>query len=137
MELFAEANSRVATAELNRLLEVAMVRRRPKRVNGHEVRAYYMTQVERMPPTFMVFVNRTDWIDPTWARFLENWLREHLPFRRIPMVIKYKSRESKYREGQDQHRVLEAKTRANRTATLIIPKKSGKSKSKGAQRRRS
>src|SRR5690606_17651176 len=72
VELYAETRERVTTAELNKLLEVAMTRRRPKRVQGHEVKAYYVTQAERVPPTFIVFVNRTDWIDPTWSRFLEN-----------------------------------------------------------------
>jgi len=122
VELYAETRARVTTAELNKLLEVAMTRRRPKRVQGHEVKAYYMTQAERVPPTFIVFVNRTDWIDPTWSRFLENWLREHLPFRRIPMVIKYKSRESRFREGNDKFRVIQAKTKAGRTASLVLPK---------------
>jgi GTP-binding protein len=130
VELHAEARSRVATADLNRLLEVAMQRRRPKRVSGHEVKAYYMTQIGRVPPTFMVFVNRNEWIDPTWSRFLENWLREHLPFRRIPMVIKYKSRDSRYHEQNDRHRVIQAKNRASRTATLIIPKGSKKKQKK-------
>lgn len=131
VELHAEARSRVTTADLNKLLEVAMQRRKPKRVMGHEVKAYYITQAETVPPTFIVFVNRSDWIDPTWSRFLENWLREHLPFRRIPMVLKYKARDSRFREQNDRHRVVEAKNKAGRTASLIVPKGSGKKKRMG------
>jgi len=122
VELHAESQARVTTSEVNDLLAAALQRRRPKRGNGGSTRIYFATQAETDPPTFIFFVNRTDWLEPGYGRFLENFLRERLPFKRIPLRLKFKSRESKFHGVTDKHRVITAKTKAGRTANLIIPK---------------
>jgi GTPase len=127
VELYAETRARISTSALNDLIQAALDRRRPKRVSGQAVKVFYGTQVEHSPPTFALFVNRTDWVDPSWARFLENFLRERLPFPRIPIRIKYKARDSRFHEHADKRLVVQAKTKAGRTANLIVPK-SGKKK---------
>ncbi len=121
-ELNDENRQRVATAELNKLLEAAEQRRRPKRVNGGQMRIYYGTQAESLPPTFVLFVNRTDWVEPGYARYLENFLRERLPFKRVPLRILFKSRESQFHDSKDARRVVKGKTKSERSSTLIIPK---------------
>lgn len=127
-ELYAETKARITTSALNEIVQAAMDRRRPKRVEGQAVKVFYGTQVEHSPPTFVMFVNRTDWLDPSWARFMENFLRERLPFPRIPIRIKFKARDSRFHDHADQRVVVQAKNRANRTANLIVPKGSKKTK---------
>jgi hypothetical protein len=73
------------------------------------------------PPTFVVLVNRTDWIEPGYSKFLENFLRDRLPFKRVPLRILFKSRDSRFHGQEDQHRVVRGRTRAERRPTLVVP----------------
>ncbi len=123
VELHAESQERVATAELNRLLELAVQKRRPRKVGIGGTKIYYATQIEHTPPTFMFFVNRADWLEPGYSRYLENFLRDHLPFRRIPLRLLFKTRESAQNEDQGEHQAIHAKHRANRNVGLILPTK--------------
>ncbi|TVR12549.1 MAG: ribosome biogenesis GTPase Der [Planctomycetota bacterium] len=121
-ELHHEAGQRIATADLNRLLEAAVARRRPRRVGPSPTKCYYATQAESMPPTFIVFVNRTDWVEPGYSRYLENYLRERTVLKRVPMRIIFKSRDSQYHDNKDQRTRTRAVNRADRSAGLILPK---------------
>lgn len=85
-ELFEQANRRVATAELNRVLERALEARSPSR-RGHRVRVRYATQAEVAPPTFVLFVNDERLIGKDYLRYLQNRLREELPFPEVPLRI--------------------------------------------------
>lgn len=121
-ELHAETKSRVTTSQLNELVEQAVERRRPRRVGPVHTKIYYATQVDTLPPTFIFFVNRTDWIEPGYSRYLENFLRERLPFSRVPLRVLFKARESVFHDQLDKHQVVKARTKAERRANLIIPK---------------
>jgi GTP-binding protein len=121
-ELHAETQARVTTSELNQLIEAAVQKRRPKKVGPVPTKLYYGTQVTSLPPTFVFFVNRTDWIEPGYSRYLENFLRERLPFKRVPLRILFKARESTMHESLDQHQVVQARHKSERRANLIIPK---------------
>ena len=120
-ELHEETLQRVPTHEVNELLEAAIARRRPKKVGAQPTKIYYGTQAAERPPTFIFFVNRTDWIEANYPRFLESFLRERLPFKRIPLRILFKSRDSKFHEGLDQYQVVKGRNKADRNVSLIIP----------------
>jgi GTP-binding protein len=90
-ELFEEAQVRVPTAELNRVLERAAESRSPSS-RGHRVRIYYATQAESTPPTFVVFVNDKKLINKDYLRYLQNRLREELPFKHVPLHIVLRDR---------------------------------------------
>jgi GTP-binding protein len=125
-ELIEETKARVQTSELNDLIEAAVARRRPKKIGLTPLKIYYGTQASETPPTFILFVNRTDWVESTWPRFFEHFLRERLPFKRIPMRILFKSRDSLRHDGLDEHHVVTGRTRAGRTASLVIPQRDQK-----------
>ncbi len=85
-ELHEQAAIRVSTGELNRVLERALSGRSPSS-KGHRVRVNYATQAQRRPPTFVVFVNDKRLIGKAYLRYLENRLREQLPFKEVPVHI--------------------------------------------------
>lgn len=124
-ELHAETKSRVTTSQLNELVEQAVQRRRPRKVGPQHTKIYYATQVDTFPPTFIFFVNRTDWIEPGYSRYLENFLRERLPFSKVPLRILFKARESVFHDQLDEHQVVKGRTKAERRATLVLPAKKG------------
>ncbi len=83
-ELQAQANHRVGTGELNRVLERALEARAPSS-KGYRVRVSYGTQAEVAPPTFVLFVNDKRLIGKDYLRYLENRFREELPFDEVPV----------------------------------------------------
>ncbi len=120
-ELHIEGQQRIPTAEINRLLEAALARRRPKKIGPTHTRFYYGTQVGVVPPTFIFFVNRTDWIETSYVRYLEGFLRDRLPCPRVPMRILFKARESQFHEQLDEHSVVQGRTKAERSPSLVVP----------------
>ena len=120
-EMYDETLQRVPTHEVNELIEAAVQRRRPRKVGPQPTKIYYGTQSADTPPTFVFFVNRTDWVESGYSRYLESFLRERLPFKRIPLRILFKSRESQYHDGLDRNVVVEGRNKADRQVALVVP----------------
>jgi GTP-binding protein len=87
-----EFNRRVATAELNKVLEEALVSHQPPMVKGRRLKFYYMTQVAVRPPSFVAFVNRAEGIHFSYERYLANQLREAFGFKGTPIRLKFRNR---------------------------------------------
>lgn len=122
-ELNEENKQRVNTSELNKILEAAVQRRRPRKIGSSYTKIYYATQGETCPPTFTIFVNRTDWVEPGYSRYLENYFRKHLTFNRVPYRIIFKARKSQFHENKDVRERTMVGTKAERKSHLIVPKK--------------
>lgn len=90
-ELFRTAHTRVPTGELNRVLQRATEARSPSR-SGHRVRILYATQADGAPPRFIVFVNDKRLVGKNYLRYLENRIREELPFGEVPVRIVLRDR---------------------------------------------
>ncbi|HVS16946.1 MAG TPA: ribosome biogenesis GTPase Der [Thermoanaerobaculia bacterium] len=86
---------RVATAELNRLLERATQRHHAPARHGHAWKLYYATQVSSGPPTFMVFANRALPRQDAYRRYLENSLRAELDLPGVPLRLVVRQRAEK------------------------------------------
>ncbi len=91
-DLHRQAQLRVGTGELNRVLERALEARGPSS-RGHRVRIQYATQAERTPPTFVLFVNDKSLIGKDYLRYLENRLRAELPIKEVPLRIVLRDRD--------------------------------------------
>jgi GTP-binding protein len=91
-DLRHQAQTRVSTAELNRVLELAKSSRLPSS-SGKVPKMFYATQVSVDPPTIVIFVNDPDLFGKDYDRFLQNRFREHLPFREVPLQIVFRRRE--------------------------------------------
>jgi GTP-binding protein len=97
-ELHGQAQLRVTTGELNRVLSRALAARSPTR-SGHLVKIHFATQAERTPPTFVLFVNDKRLINKVYLRYLENRLRAELPFKEIPVHIVLRDNKSEPQEA--------------------------------------
>jgi GTPase len=135
-ELKEETKGRVTTSVLNEIIELAVQQRRPRKVGPQPTKIYYATQAETQPPTFIVFVNRTDWIEPGYSRFLEHFIRDRVPFSRVPLTILFKARDSRFHEQEDKHRVVRGRTKAERNAGLVLPVRMAVDKRKEDRHRR-
>ncbi len=90
--LFKQANRRVGTGSLNRILREAVAAHPPATRENRAPRIYYATQVGSAPPTIVLFVNSTRLFDPTYLRYLLNVFREKLPFRDVPIKLYMRAR---------------------------------------------
>jgi len=89
-ELHAQSGARVSTPEMNRALEAAVLARSPSGRGPHAARVYYVTQRGIHPPRFIVFVNDPRAFSGDYIRYLENKLREYLPFHEVPIRLEFR-----------------------------------------------
>jgi len=92
--LAKQSKRRVGTPEINKALERARTDFRPPVRVRRTPKIYYGTQTGVNPPTIMLFVNDPRLFRAGCRRFLENRLREVLPFKEIPLRIVYRRRRS-------------------------------------------
>ncbi|HWR59419.1 MAG TPA: GTP-binding protein, partial [Thermodesulfovibrionales bacterium] len=90
--VISERRKRIKTSELNELLRAVVSRSAPPSHKGKEVRLYYMTQVEKEPPEFVVFVNNPAGVKDSYLRYIEKNIREEFSFSGTPIRIFLKRR---------------------------------------------
>ncbi len=85
---------RVSTSILNDVLQDAQIMNPTPTFNGGRVKIYYASQAECTPPTFILFVNNTNYMHFSYIRYLENRIRESFDFDGTP--IRFITRERKH-----------------------------------------
>jgi GTPase len=92
IEIAAQRRRRVSTGELNRLLADATFRQSPPAVKGTRPKFYYATQATVAPPTFVLFVSDGEAVHFSYARYLENRIREAFDFGGTPIRLVFRTR---------------------------------------------
>ena len=90
-QLHAEAGKRVGTGELNRCVQRTFDRLR-FRGRSEKPRAYYATQLKTHPPTFLLFVNRTQLFEKEVVRAIAREMRKNLGYRHVPIRLVLRAR---------------------------------------------
>lgn len=88
---------RVPTGQLNSLIMDAIMMNQPPSDKGRPLRIYYVTQVNVKPPLFSFKINDRDLMHFSYARYLENKIREGFGFEGTS--IKFVFRE----KGEEQY----------------------------------
>ena len=95
LQILKDGQVRLTTSDLNRVLTRIFERTPPQSRKGKFIRLYYGTQVDCVPPTFVLFVNYPLLIDGDYKRFLEKQLRRYChQFYGNPIQLVFKSRRS-------------------------------------------
>ena len=87
-----EFNRKVSTAELNRVLKDAEINHPPPMFRGRRLKLFYATQTAVRPPTFIIFVNKSEGIHFSYERYLMNCLRQAFGFVACPIRLKFSDR---------------------------------------------
>ena len=90
-EGFESFRSRVPTGLLNREAATFLYSVPIPSTRGRN-RAYYITQVGVMPPSFAVFVKDRSGVPESYTRFVQNRLRDRFGFRGSPIRILYREK---------------------------------------------
>ncbi len=86
-EVRCKLNFKVSTSELNDFF-FETIRKAPAPVYGiSNVKFYYLTQTNQVPPSFIAFANHPDGVNPSYRRFLIKNLKEKFDLHGIPIRI--------------------------------------------------
>lgn len=87
---------RVPTGQLNSLIADAVMMKQPPSDKGKRLKIYYVTQIGVKPPLFSFKINSRELMHFSYARYLENKIREGYGFEgtSIKFVFREKSEES-------------------------------------------
>lgn len=92
MEVNEARYQRIPTGRLNKFMREAVARHPPPSKGGKRVKFFYATQPGMAPPTFIFFVNKPEWVNFGYQRFLENRLREQFSFPGTPIRLLFRVR---------------------------------------------
>lgn len=88
-------NRRIKTAELNQVINEAMLLNPLPGGGGKKIKIYYATQVQTAPPTFVFFSNDPEKVHFSYLRYLDNVLRKNFGFEGTPIRLLVRKRDSK------------------------------------------
>lgn len=90
-EVYAHAQFRVPTGELNDLLSDAMRVSEPPSYNGKRLKLFFAAQVSKCPPLFVLRVNDENLLHFSYKRYLENVIRGAYDFSGTPIRIEVRT----------------------------------------------
>ena len=86
-EVYANASKRIPTGAFNDLISDAIRMNEPPSYLGRRMRVYFSSQVATNPPVFALFVNDENLMHFSYARYLENTIRDAYDFTGTPIKI--------------------------------------------------
>ena len=92
LQIQEERLQRIPTSRLNELLLEAQAAHAPPSKAGKRLRIYFASQVRTDPPTFLFHVNDPKLMHFSYARFLENRIREEYSYVGTPIRLSFRSR---------------------------------------------
>lgn len=98
-ESYRSFSARITTHQLNQLVQEAVHLNPPPTDKGKALKIYYATQVATKPPYFVFFVNDPELVHFSYARYLENRLREKYGFQGSPIRLSFRERTRKETSG--------------------------------------
>ncbi len=95
VEVAAERERRIPTAEVNKVLNHLLERNSPPQQPGEEVKLLYASQIGTAPPTIAIVSNRPDEVPESYQRYLVHGFRSVWPFSGSPLRLRFTSRGSR------------------------------------------
>ncbi len=99
-EIFEHSQFRFQTAELNRVLEVAMQRKQAPVYRGQPIKLFFATQIGVTPPTFVLFMNHPTKLNFSYKRYLKNAIRRAYEYEGSDIKLHFRKRTEKSQREQ-------------------------------------
>jgi GTP-binding protein len=93
LEVYENRQRRIATSELNEVMQKAVSSYHPPVVRGHPVKIKYITQLPTAVPSFAFFCNYPDDVKLPYRNYLENQLRQHFSLSGVPVRIFFRKKQ--------------------------------------------
>jgi len=91
-DIISEAEKRIDTNELNKVINAEMIKRPPRFPKNKICKLYYITQIDVNAPTFVAFINKKDRANFAFKKWIENSIRNNFGFIWTPIVIRFKEK---------------------------------------------
>jgi GTP-binding protein len=92
LEVAEARKHRVATADVNKVLQDLLARAAPPQKEGEETKLLYATQIGTSPPAFVIISNRPDAVPESYQRYLLRGFRTAWGFMGAPVHLKINKR---------------------------------------------
>ncbi len=92
--LFKQANTRVSTPMINKLVRAALHHQLPPMYSNKRPKIYFASQIAVTPPTIIMMCNTPAGFPPSYLRYLLGVCRDHLPFGEVPIKFYMQKRDS-------------------------------------------
>lgn len=93
IDMVAEQRAmRISTGRLNEIIQDAVAMNQTPSDKGVRLKIYYATQAQVNPPVFLLYVNHKELMHFSYARYLENRLRQEYGFTGSPIILSIKER---------------------------------------------
>ncbi|MCK6618031.1 MAG: ribosome biogenesis GTPase Der [Cyclobacteriaceae bacterium] len=92
VKVYENKTVKIPTSRLNEVLLPEIERYPPPAIKGKFIQIKYITQVNARFPSFALFCNLPQYIQPAYERYLENKLREHFDFEGVPIRLIFKKK---------------------------------------------
>ncbi len=93
--VYDQMNKRIKTSFVNKVLQEIVQTYPPPMKGRKRAKLFYGTQVDTMPPTFVIFVNNPELISSEYKRFLMNQFRTKFELENSPIKLIFKERPRK------------------------------------------
>lgn len=101
-EAWRSATIDMPTPELTRVLLKAFEAHQPPMSQGRTSRLRFAHSGGKLPPRIIIHGNRTDAIQPSYKRYLENVFIRHFKLRGTPLFISFRSGENPYKDNKNK-----------------------------------
>tara|TARA_Y100001934_G_C12334233_1_gene766705 strand:+ start:508 stop:2097 length:1590 start_codon:yes stop_codon:yes gene_type:complete len=91
----AQLQQQISTGLLNRTFRDAIEAKQPIAATGSHLKFFYATHVKQAPPTFVMFLNKSDPFTEAYHKYLQKQLRKAFGFEGCPIVLVAKARPKK------------------------------------------
>jgi GTP-binding protein len=92
IEVFKNRAQRISTSKLNDVMLPEIERQPPPMEKGRTIGIKYVTQLPGTVPAFAFFANYPQYIKESYARYLENKLRDHFNFTGVPIRVFFRKK---------------------------------------------
>ena len=96
-DILTKLKTKVATSALNEVVAKAQILNPPPKFKGNRLTIHYGTQVESSIPTFVLFTNDPKYLHFSYARYIENQIRQAFGLDNVPITVYYKDKNSRIR----------------------------------------
>lgn len=93
----SQLETKVATPLLNDVIQQAQLYNQPPLFKGKRLQITYAVQTKSQIPHFVLFCNDPKYLHFSYARFLENKIRENFGFNFVPISLYFKSKNARIR----------------------------------------
>jgi GTP-binding protein len=98
--LLEQVKSEHTTHQLNEILKLAQMRKKPRLVHGSVPKLFYISALKQMPPTYLIFGKSTERIMDNYKRYLHQFLRKSLKKEMLPIQLVFKNRKSLFKDTE-------------------------------------